>query len=161
MRMSAADRVTAIVFFALGTSMLVGGYTMERLEIRQIHPLSIPGLMPMLLGAALAICAVILLYQSRTQVNEGSPATIASGSFGRLAITIALTLSYGLILVGWLPFFWATFAFIFAFTLIFSLDVVEDPRGRILMVLKSIIYGGVAAFAIVTLFEKAFLVRLP
>ncbi|MBD3625750.1 MAG: hypothetical protein HUJ24_10345, partial [Rhodobacteraceae bacterium] len=40
----AADRVTAAVLFALGAGMSYGGYVMDRLEIRQIHPASIPGL---------------------------------------------------------------------------------------------------------------------
>lgn len=160
-KMSAADRATAVVFFALGIAMLVGGFTMERLEIRQIHPLSIPGLMPMLLGGALAFCAIILLFQSRSGDHGSGEIKMASGSFTRLALTVALTLSYALILVGWLPFFWATAIFIAAFTLVFSWDGAEDQRARILTALKSVVYGGAAAFAVVTLFEKAFLVRLP
>jgi hypothetical protein len=32
-----ADRASAIIFCALGMAILVGGYTMDRLEIRQIH----------------------------------------------------------------------------------------------------------------------------
>lgn len=156
--MSAADRATAVIFFALGIAMLIGGFTMERLEFRQIHPLSIPGLVPMLLGGALAFCAVILLVQSR---QDGETENLASGSFVRLGQTVALTLGYALILVGWLPFYWATAIFVAAFTLVFSWDGAMDQRTRVLTVLKSIIYGGVAGFAIVMLFEKAFLVRLP
>ena len=56
MQMAKADRVTAIVFLALGLAMLVGGWQMDRLEIRQIHPASIPGLLPMILGGLLALC---------------------------------------------------------------------------------------------------------
>ena len=43
--------------------MLAGGYAMDRLEFRQIHPASIPGLLPMILGAALMVCAVLLAVQ--------------------------------------------------------------------------------------------------
>lgn len=161
MRMSSADRVTAVVFFALGIAMLIGGYTMERLEIRQIHPLSIPGMMPMLLGGALAFCALILLYQSKFDDEHGRAVIMADGSYTRLALTVALTLSYALILVGWLPFFWATAIFVTAFTLIFSWAGATTPRARGLTILISLVFGGVAAFAIVTLFETAFLVRLP
>ena len=53
-----ADQVTALVFFVLGVAMAIGGYTMDRLEVRQIHPASIPGLVPMILGGLLALCAI-------------------------------------------------------------------------------------------------------
>ena len=46
MTMAMADRLTAGLLFLLGLALLVGGYTMDRLEIRQIHPASIPGLVP-------------------------------------------------------------------------------------------------------------------
>ncbi|MEX0969407.1 MAG: tripartite tricarboxylate transporter TctB family protein [Paracoccaceae bacterium] len=159
--MHKADRVTSIIFFALGTAMLIGGYTMDRLPIRQIHPLSIPGLVPMLLGASLAFCSIILFFQS-TSEREGDPdANISKGSLLRLSLTVALTLAYALLLVGWLPFLMATAIFIFAFTLVFSWAEALDARARIFMVVKSAIFGAIAAYAIVILFEKAFLVRLP
>ena len=37
-----ADRLTAIVLFGLGLAMAWGGFEMDRLEIRRIHPSSIP-----------------------------------------------------------------------------------------------------------------------
>ena len=42
MRMAQADRIAAVVFLALGLAMLAGGWTMDRLEARRIHPASIP-----------------------------------------------------------------------------------------------------------------------
>lgn len=161
MRMSAADRVTAVVFFALGISMLAGGYTMDRLEFRQIHPLSIPGLVPMLLGGALAFCAIILMFQSKSEGFDSDDGMIAKGSKWRLLLTVALTFAYALILVGSLPFFWATSIFVTVFTLVFSWSDLADLKARVWMLVKSVVYGGVTGFAIVILFEKAFLVRLP
>ena len=48
MKMAMADRLTAIVLLVIGLALLVGGWTMDRLEVRQIHPASIPGLVPMI-----------------------------------------------------------------------------------------------------------------
>ena len=59
-----ADRISAAVFFVIGGAMAYGGFVMDRLEIRQIHPASIPGLLPMVLGAALMICAAALYASS-------------------------------------------------------------------------------------------------
>ena len=61
-----ADRLTAVAFFALGAAMAWGGFVMDRLEIRHIHPASIPGLVPMVLGGALMICAVLLVVLGLT-----------------------------------------------------------------------------------------------
>ena len=67
-----ADRLTGGILFVLGISMLVGGYTMDRLEIRHIHPASIPGLVPMGLGMAMAICALLLIMSTRRQHPESN-----------------------------------------------------------------------------------------
>ncbi|WBU51866.1 tripartite tricarboxylate transporter TctB family protein [Paracoccus sp. SCSIO 75233] len=161
MKMAVADRITACVFFALGIAMLVGGFTMDRLEIRQIHPLSIPGLMPMLLGAALAVCAVLLWLQADLQSEEGAVLLGRDGSAKRLGLTVALTCFYALVLVGWLPFYWATAVFIAAFTTIFSWDQHTAGSARARVMAQAAVFGLIAAFAVVMLFEKAFLVRLP
>jgi hypothetical protein len=59
-----ADRLTSLVLFSLGVAMLIGGYTMDRLEIRHIHPASIPGLVPMILGSGDdALCACLCFFQ--------------------------------------------------------------------------------------------------
>ena len=57
--MAKADLLTGVVLLALGLAMLYGGFAMDRLTIRQIHPASIPGLVPVGLGLALAVCTVI------------------------------------------------------------------------------------------------------
>lgn len=163
--MVTADRMTAVIIFALGLAMLVGGYTMDRLSIRQIHPLSIPGLVPMILGSALCLCAIILMVQSRTEartaVEEEADTRLATGSFGRLALTVVLTFVYALLLVDRLPFFWATALFLAAFTLLFSWPDATGNRERVLIVVKSVVFAGVISYGTVMLFTEAFLVRLP
>ncbi|WP_159458518.1 tripartite tricarboxylate transporter TctB family protein [Roseisalinus antarcticus] len=141
--------------------MLVGGYTMDRLPIRQIHPLSIPGLVPMILGALLALCAVLLLFQAGDREESSPEMLMVGGSITRLVLTIVLTVGYGAIMVDRLPFFWATAIFITAFMLVFSWSAASDGRARAVVIAKSVGFGGIAAFGIVMLFQEAFLVRLP
>ena len=50
-----ADLITAIVLLALGLAVFYFSWTMDRLEVRRISPATIPGLVPMILGAALAL----------------------------------------------------------------------------------------------------------
>jgi len=161
MRMAAADRVSAVVFCALGVATLVGGYSMDRLEFRQIHPLSIPGLLPMLLGAALTLCAIILWFQANAATEEGRQEIMRGGSLVRLGLTVALACFYALVLVGWLPFMWATALFIATFTTVFSWPGAGDRGGWIRLVAKAAVFGVVCGYAVTLLFEEAFLVRLP
>lgn len=143
--------------------MLVGGYTMDRLEIRQIHPLSIPGLVPMILGALLAICSILLWHSAREKSAdvEADEGVMSGGSWVRLGMTAGLTVFYAVVLVGNLPFFWATAIFITAFNGIFSWPVDGDRRARVRTAVVAIGFGLAVSLAVGLLFEKVFLVRLP
>ncbi|MGS4945837.1 tripartite tricarboxylate transporter TctB family protein [Meridianimarinicoccus sp. RP-17] len=161
MTMALADRVTAGLLFVLGVALLVGGYTMDRLEIRQIHPASIPGLLPMILGILLALCAGLLFRSSfRLDAHNGAP-VLSDGSWLRLGITGAVCTIYALGLVGWLSYFWATAIFASAFALIFSFPVNGDRRAQAGSVLAALLLGATVAFGSSLLFRELFLVRLP
>ena len=161
MRMALADRLSAIVFFALGLALLVGGWTMDRLEIRQIHPASIPGLVPIILGILLALCAVLLFRASYVSAGDDEPELIQLGSWTRLALTAVLCTGYALGLVGWLNYFWATAIFTFAFSLVFSYPVDGDQRAKIIAVAGALVLGLAVSFGSSVLFRELFLVRLP
>ena len=158
--MRTADRVTAVVLGALGAAMLVGGYTMDRLEIRDIHPSSIPGLVPMILGGLLMACAG-LLYRSAGAGPGGEAPFMSQGSFKRLGVTAVLGVVYALGLVGTLPFSVATAIFVMAFTLIFSWPDAADARRRVVTVVAAVVFGIVVAASVSLLFRYGFLVRLP
>ena len=161
MQMAKADRVTAIVLLALGLAMLVGGWRMDRLEIRQIHPASIPGLLPMILGALLALCAVLLWRSATSGTGAASARLMADGSWSRLGLTTGLCVVYAVGLIGWLSYFWATAIFTFAFSLIFSFPVDGPTRARARSVGSAAILAFAVALGSALLFEKLFLVRLP
>ena len=59
-----ADLLTAIVFIVLAAAMLYGSWTMDRLEVRRIHPFTAPGVVPGLLSAALLLCGIVLAIRS-------------------------------------------------------------------------------------------------
>ncbi len=160
MRMAMADRVTAVLLLVLGMALLAGGWTMDRLEIRQIHPASIPGLVPMILGALLALCALLLLRSSFAD-DPDAPPIFTGGSWTRLGLTAAISVLYALGLVGWLPYVWATFLYTAAFTLLFSFPVHGDGRARAISVAGALVLGICVAFGSALLFEELFLVRLP
>ena len=155
-----ADRMTGLVLLMLGIAMLVGGYTMDRLEIRQIHPASIPGLVPMGLGVAMIICSVLLIVSARKDARTANEEQ--SGSIKNLLITIVLCIAYAGGLLGKMPFPVATAIFIFLFSVIFSwpekhLELQARVKHVFLIALFAVVFAG----GISLLFQYGFLVRLP
>ncbi|MBT0959148.1 tripartite tricarboxylate transporter TctB family protein [Alphaproteobacteria bacterium KMM 3653] len=146
---------------ALGMAMSIGGWQMDRLEIRKIHPASIPGLVPIVLGGLLIICAVLLLRSTFKSDEDGDALIMSGGSWARLAITGALCIFYALGLVGWLSYFWATAVFTFAFCMIFSFPVDGDLRQKGIATLGALALGVGIALGSSYLFQELFLVRLP
>ena len=161
MQMSLADRLTAIVLAALGLSMALGGYTMDRLEIRGIHPGSIPGLVPMILGVLMVICAVLLWRDATPNRRTEGINALTDGSWTRLGLTAGTCLVYALVLIGWLPFLWSTAIFVFAFAGIFSWPVEADARRRTKALGGAAVLGLATAWGTSLLFSEVFLVRLP
>ncbi len=160
-----ADRMTGLVLLMLGIAMLVGGFTMDRLEIRQIHPASIPGLVPMGLGVAMIICSVLLIVSAQARANtQASEATANEkpGSFKNLFVTAVLCIAYAVGLLGKMPFLVATAIFIFLFSAIFN---ESDKRfahpARLKQLFLIALFAVVFASGISVLFQYGFLVRLP
>ncbi|MBL4645419.1 MAG: tripartite tricarboxylate transporter TctB family protein, partial [Rhizobiales bacterium] len=147
-----------VILIGLGVAMVWGGYTMDRLEVRNIHPASIPGLVPMGLGALIAICGGLLFMTSR---DDSSDLQIDLGHLGKLLWTGALCVTFALFLVGNVPFHVATFVFISAFTALFTYrkgeGLIANRRSLALALTSGVVFSALISI----LFRYAFLVRLP
>lgn len=156
----AADRWTAVVLFLLGGAATYGGFVMDRLEVRQIHPASIPGLVPMILGIMLMICAAALAWSAaKPRKANGAAETVSWTHFG---VTLFWCALYALAAVGQLPFAPATAIFIAGFTLWFIwTESGRAARPGLATVLAVLAFSGATAFGIAALFRYGFLVRLP
>lgn len=160
-----ADLLTAIFFIVLAAATLQGSWTMDRLEVRRIHPLTAPGLVPGMLSAALLLCGVVLAIRSLRLPAPGGwtdlGAAITAGPSRRAGMVLLLCLIYTLGLVGLVPFWLATGLFIFAFVMVFE-TWLAAPRRTVRQSLPWAFGLAVTASAIVTIvFERVFLVRLP
>ncbi len=154
-----ADRITAAVLFSLGGSMTYGGYVMDRLEIRQIHPASIPGLVPMALGVALMVCALLLAWGTKGASSDDRDG-FAGGSWFNLLVAAGWSCIYALFLVGWLPFAVATAIYLAVFAGWF-LWCDEDGFRPLRTGIIVVIFSVTMATGIALLFRYGFLVRLP
>jgi hypothetical protein len=160
-----ADLVTSILLVVLGIWIFYTSYEMPRLEARGVHPSTIPGLVPMILGAALALCGALLAWRSYKVPSAGGWSGLVdlfkTMSVARVMACMFLIGVYALVLVGWLPFWAASMLFIFAFIVTLDLILTNQPEP----VLRSLIWAAITAVlgggAIYYLFATVFLVRLP
>ena len=166
--MPKADFVTSIVLLAFSIGVVWMSINMPRLENRDINPLSVPGIVPGFLGVVIGIFALILMVRSvkrrgySLELNgEKGRAFIVKDSTRRALGTILLCLIYALGFVGRMPYFVATFLFMFAFIVVFEYDKTAEPARK----RKKIIYAAVLALLVsgivASVFRYLFLVSLP
>lgn len=142
-------------------ALLVGGWTMDRLEIRQIHAASIPGLVPILLGILLALCALLLLLSTFGKTRDDSELILSGGSWAKLIVTGPICTGYAVGLVGTISYTLATAIFTFVFALIFSFPGNGSQGSQAASVVAALVLALCVAFGSALLFRDLFLVRLP
>jgi hypothetical protein len=160
-----ADLLAGLFFIVLGAAILYGSWTMPRLEVRRIHPMTVPGLVPGLLSFALIVCGSILALRSWRAPTPGGWSAlgqaVVSEAARRALVVVVLVLIYTLGLVGLVPFWAATAAFVFAFIVIFETWLGTVKRPLVATLLWAAGLAVVASAAVTLVFERAFLVRLP
>jgi predicted cobalt transporter CbtA len=163
-----ADFKDAAGWIALGLAILVGSVTMDRLEQQNINPVTVPGLLPGLLGIAMILLGSAMGVRSwrRGALAQAMPAASADERERRkrVWIAIALCVGYGVVLVGHgIPFWLASTVYVTASILVFQ-RISHDPAERRLDAkawAKAIVIGAGASVVTWLVFEKLFLVRLP
>lgn len=165
-RMNRADLVTGCVLAGLGLAIVYVSWTMPRLEVRGIHPATVPGLVPGLLGLILAFCGAALAIKAfREGRGEGGWvdffSLLRSAEMGRLAVVGGLALVYALLLVGLLPFWLATALFVFVFIVVFETWLSPSPKPLPCSLLWAGVQAVLVGIVVTLVFQNGFLVRLP
>jgi hypothetical protein len=141
---------------------------MDRLEKQNINPVTVPGLLPGLLGIAIILLGAVLLVRS-LRLGALSQATPAATPHQREAsrrvwIAIALCCGYAVVLVGHgLPFWIASSIYVTLSILVFR-RLSIDPAERRLDVrawTKALVIGVLSSVVTWLVFERVFLVRMP
>lgn len=160
-----ADLITAIVLIGLGVVVAYLSWTMDRLEVRRIHPSTIPGLVPFVLGLALTLCGTLLAVRSFRLDGKGGGAALmallVSWQSVRVLAVLALALVYTLGLVGRMPFWLASALFIFSFITLFETVLADRPGSLPRTLVWALIVALGAGLGIHYVFGQIFLVRLP
>jgi divalent metal cation (Fe/Co/Zn/Cd) transporter len=155
-----ADLITSVFLAGVGIFIFVNAYQMPRLEQRNVHPLTVPGFVPMMLGGVLVVLSLLLAYRSFRNTNSESMrelmALLRSREAARAAAGAGLVLLFVLVLI------WAASAlFIFAFIIVLEVFLDDEPPKLVRSLIWALLTASIASAAIYYLFAQIFLVRLP
>ncbi len=159
-----ADLISGGVWVALAVGIMVLSWKMDRLAHLQASIYTAPGVVPGLLGLALAIMGLLLILRS---VRAGAIAQMHFPGFSfrehwRILAALVLCLTFALGLVGsGLPFWLAAAIFIAVFVFVYQFEDRKADgtlaRGAAFAAIFGLICGG----SIHYVFQDLFLVRLP
>jgi hypothetical protein len=159
-----ADFWSGLIWVALGLGILWGSWVMGRLEHLQASIYTVPGVVPGLLGIAIAFMGVILLGRA---VRQGALQAIPHRAYAlrdrwRLIVSLGWSLVYaGTVVASALPFWLITAVYVAVFVLVFQFQerraAGQVPRG----VAVAVVHGLLSGLLIQYVFEDLFLVRLP
>jgi hypothetical protein len=163
-----SDFKDALGWIALGLGILIGSITMDRLEQQHINPVTVPGLLPGLLGIAMILLGSALGVRSlrRGALAHARPPATADEreQRKRVWIAIALCVGYGVVLIGHgIPFWLASTIYVTASILVFQ-RLSRDPAERRLDArawIKALVIGAASSVVTWLVFEMVFLVRMP
>jgi hypothetical protein len=150
-----ADLKGGAGWMLLGLVILVASWRMDRFEAMGATLYTAPGLVPGIFGLGLIVLGALLAWRgwrtARTEQRASVPLLNRRmlGMFG-------LTFTYAAGLVGRAPFTVSTALFVAVFTWLYA-DT-TTPARRLLIAAGS---GLLTALAMVLVFERLFLVRLP
>jgi hypothetical protein len=158
-----ADLISAGAWLAVAVAIVVLSWRMDRLAHLQISIYATPGFVPAVLGAALALMAIVLFVRA---VRQGAFATarwpaLKLRQHWRLMVALGLSLAFAAGVVGsGVPFWLAAALYTAAFVFVFRIaDGGREATVRTAAV--AVVYGAVSGVVVHYVFQELFLVRLP
>jgi hypothetical protein len=161
LRARRADLLFGLLWLALGLAIAAESWRMPRLEAQHINPYTVPGLVPGLLGALLALFGLILAARGWRGAGPGLAAAEGAAPW-RIGLALLLCLGFGLGVLGHGPPF-SLAAAIFLFLAVFLFEWPERRAAGTVArgVVRAALVAAIGAGLITIVFPELFLVRLP
>jgi hypothetical protein len=163
-----ADFITGIVLILISVYVIIESWRMPRLEHLQVHPLSVPGLVPAFLAVVIILFAIQLVIRSVHRgghrlgiTREAFLRTLREPGNQRLLVTAVLTIVYAGFFIGRLPYWLATGLFVFAFVVVFEKKKEMTRAQWTRCTVVAALLATITAAAVSLAFERLFLVTLP
>lgn len=154
-----SDLRGGVGWMVFGLVIGVASWRMDRFEAMGATPYTAPGLVPGLFGAVLFGLGVALAWRGwrgivPAGVDHAGPGPLLNRRIGWM---LMLTLSYAALALGRVPFWIATAVYVALSCWLFADEATARPR----RVAVALLAGALTAAAVVLVFERVFLVRLP
>jgi hypothetical protein len=166
--MTKADFLTAVVLSVFSIVIIIISIRMPRMEEVGANPYSAPGLVPGLLGGSLFCLSLILLVRSIRKngykldlSGQKVTAFFQDAAIIRVLLTIIISIIYGAILLGRIPYMLATFLYVLVFVILFEYQLNRPWREQAKMLLLAFLLAILTAGSVAAVFRYLFLVKLP
>ncbi|MGD9044791.1 MAG: tripartite tricarboxylate transporter TctB family protein [Desulfobacterales bacterium] len=166
--MPKADFVVSILLMAFGVWIVIHSLEMPRFKELDADPLSVPGIVPGLLGTVIFILSLVVFIRSlfRKGYQLGLNRQTLKNFFQdtsaqRMLLTIFICIVYGIFMIGRINYYPATFIFVLVFIILFQFRVGQGGTTRGKMLMFAALQAVLAAGIVGAVFRYLFLVDLP
>ena len=166
--MPKADFVVSILLMAFGVWIVLHSLQMPRFKELSADPLSVPGIVPGILGTVIFILSLVVFIRSLTRrgyqlgLNRQTLKNFFQDiSAQRMLLTIFICIVYGILMVGNMNYYPATFIFVLVFIILFQFRGSQDGTTRGKMLMFAVLQALLAAGIVGAVFRYLFLVDLP
>ena len=166
--MPKADFVVSILLMCFSVWIVIHSLQMPLFKEVGADPFSVPGIVPGILGTVIFILSLVVFIRSLTRkgyrfgLNRQTLKNFFQDtSLQRMLLTIFICIVYGILMVGSMNYYLATFIFVLVFLILFQFLDAENvtAKGKLLRlsVLQAVLVAGVVG----AVFRYLFLVDLP
>jgi hypothetical protein len=178
-----SDFIIGIVLALFGAVVVRESLVMPRFASIGADPVTAPGLVPGLLGGVIGLLGLIMVVRAALGLRAAATPTASPGvshaedaddrappayivesphaGRNRLATMLVAGLIFSGLAVGRLPFWLATFLFVFVAVALLELQRYGMGRRVWQRLVVALVIAGGTAWGVVYVFESIFLVRLP
>ncbi len=167
--MPKADFVVSILLMIFGVWIVIHSLQMPRFQELEANPFSVPGIVPGVLGTIIFILSLTVFIRSLKQggyrlgINRHTLQDfLRDTSTQRMLLTTAICIVYGLVMIGHMNYYLATFVFVWCFLLLFQYRFSENVIvNKQKLLITSLVQAALTAAVVGAVFRYLFLVDLP
>jgi len=166
--MPKADFAVSILLMCFGVWVVIHSFQMPRFKELGADHLSVPGIVPGILGTVIFVLSLIVFIRSLTRkgyrlgLNRQTLNNfLRDTSLLRMILTIFICIVYGIFMVGRLNYYLATFIFVLIFLVFFQFRHSEDTTVRAKLLTLAVLQALLTAGIVGAVFRYLFLVDLP
>lgn len=167
-RMPKADFVTSILLMIFSLAIVILSIRMPRMQELGANPYSAPGIVPGFLGVIIFCLSLTLFIKAvlknghKIDLNQNTFVTFFHDQATlRVLLTLAISLIYGVGLLGNIPYILATFLYVTVFIMLFEYRLDQALARQKKTILFAIIQAILVTAGVAIVFRYLFLVNLP